>query len=157
MRFAGIALLLVCACSSDSDDDPFTSCFERETAEPTYNHIIAPGGSLAGTDCLGCHNDADPTAGTFDFAGTVFDTAGGPEAGVHIRLRDSNDRLFGVTTDDAGNFFLPRNTGAVFPVFPDLSACPTTIRMAGSLLDSTEGSCNRCHDGGVQARITLFE
>ena len=103
---------------------------------------------------MGCHY-TDPAAGLFDFGGTVMNANGEPEAGVHIRLRDSQDRLMAIVTDAAGNFFVPTGSGMVFPVFSDVSDCQTVIRMNGQLNVPTEGNCNMCHDGGLQAHINL--
>jgi hypothetical protein len=135
------------------DADGLGACIEREPAAAAYNHVIGPGGPLAGEPCLTCHHDA--TAPPFDFAGTVFSTSGVAEAGVHLRLRDIEDRIQIVATDEAGNFYVPADTGMMFPVFADVSDCPTVIRMGGQLLDKTQGNCNACHDGNLTARINL--
>jgi hypothetical protein len=159
MRLALLAIsaLLAGGCKSGGGGDidaGAVGCIERHPAEPAHVHQV-DGMTHAGLECFTCHQPGGQAGIDFDFAGTVFTGLSTADGGVHIRIRDSVDRIHVVQTDAAGNFYVPSSSGLVFPVFVDVSACPTTIRMNGQLTSPTQGNCNMCHDGGVQGRISL--
>ncbi|MBX3162789.1 MAG: hypothetical protein KF773_42900 [Deltaproteobacteria bacterium] len=155
--FVAIAAVLAAAgCKSGGAGDVdagAVGCIERNPPEPA--HVHTDGMTHAGLECFTCHQPGGAAGIVFEFAGTVFTRDNGPEGGVHIRIRDSLDRIRVEQTDDAGNFYVRAGSGLAFPVFVDVSACPTTERMNAMLTSPSQGNCNMCHDGGVLGRISI--
>jgi hypothetical protein len=151
-----VLVLLAASCKSGGSDIDAgaVGCIERQTAPPAHVHI-ADGMTHAGLECFACHQPGGEAGINFDFAGTVFTGTSGPEGGVHIRIRDVNERIHVVTTDEAGNFYVPSGSGLTFPIFVDVSGCPTTTRMNEMLTSPSQGNCNMCHTGGALERIHL--
>ncbi|MBI5479717.1 MAG: hypothetical protein HY906_12715 [Deltaproteobacteria bacterium] len=99
-------------------------------------------GMSPGEDCLGCHNPAGSASGHwFGAAGTVFDGAGNPAAGVAVNLVDSRARQVDDVTNWAGNFYFAQE------LTPPLQV--SVVGPAGdrTMADAT-GACNSCHQPG---------
>jgi hypothetical protein len=100
-----------------------------------------------GQPCLVCHGEAGPSSHTFVIAGTVYATQGqdAPAAGVQVELEDSTASSVSLSTNEAGNFYIP--TGEWSPTFPmlvpQIMQGQTTQAMQTHI--ARAGSCADCH------------
>jgi hypothetical protein len=87
-----------------------------------------------GQDCLACHQGG--LAPRYTVAGTW------PAAGASVELRDAQNRLVTLTTNEVGNFYTA-----------EALAFPLTATVDGSLMEDPvpHGDCNRCHHGRKDA------
>jgi hypothetical protein len=99
-------------------------------------------GMRPGEDCLACHNPVGSAAEAwFGAAGTVFDDAGEPAAGVAVTLVDSRARQVSDVTNYAGNFYFATE------LTPPLQVSVVGTSGARDMADAT-GACNSCHQPG---------
>jgi hypothetical protein len=121
MRHALAALLatslLLTACGGEGDEE---------------------GGPLMrpGEDCLGCH--------AFAAAGTVFHASGAGASGVTVTVTVGG-AAHTLTTNSAGNFYLPSAGGSV-----SAASVAGTSMPAGN---GISGRCNACHAGGLRLTV----
>jgi hypothetical protein len=99
-----------------------------------------------GQPCLVCHGEAGPSSHEFVMAGTVFAVQGqsDPAPGVQVVIEDVTGSFFGITTNEAGNFYI--TTDQWSPTLPAL----VTISKGQSFQQmnthiSRDGSCADCH------------
>lgn len=148
--------------ASSGGDDNDQVCADRAATPPSQYMHLAGTGSNAGMSCIeaNCHSKAapGPNAPFYQFAGTVYQADGTtPSAGAIIYV-NAGGKLAKMTSDTAGNFYVPDLTLATpFPSQTTATACPTINHMVGTLT-AGQGSCNggtggQCHDS--TRRITL--
>jgi hypothetical protein len=122
------------------------------------NPAIAGNPTNQGLDCLsaGCHN-AGGGGGQYQFAGTIYTTAGGttPAPGVTIRVSFGGS-VTTATSDDKGNFYAVQAVTFGVGTTADVTSCPTITPMVTKLTIASNGGCNGCHaPGGTQSAIGL--
>ncbi|HLK39614.1 MAG TPA: carboxypeptidase-like regulatory domain-containing protein [Polyangiaceae bacterium] len=101
-----------------------------------------------GQPCLVCHGGSGPASSQFSIGGTVTRTQGQPDPapGVQVILEDISGAVVTLTTNPAGNFYVPLQDWT--PQYP--------LQVNGVLLGSNqappmsthisrEGSCCGCH------------
>lgn len=104
-----------------------------------------PGGA-----CINCH-DKSNEAPTFDFAGTVYPTAHEPDdcngvastLGAKVVITDSQNHVFTVSTNSAGNFY--REPGTTQFVPPYTAKVTVGAKERAMTTPQTTGDCNGCH------------
>jgi hypothetical protein len=123
------ASLLVGGCGGEADEGP---------------------GMRPGEECIACHHPAG-SAGEhwFGAAGTVFDEAGAPAAGVAVTLVDARARQVSDVTNWAGNFYFEQELTS--PLQVTISGAAGERTMA----DAT-GACNSCHGAAGGAGPITF-
>jgi hypothetical protein len=117
--------------------------------------------SHQGEGCVvaNCHGTPQgPGAPPFTFAGTAFKLDGTtPNAGATIRIYTNSNptQPIQMQADADGNFYTGGGINP-FPAHADMTACPNTMAMSGSLASATDGSCSStaCH-GGATGKIIL--
>ena len=124
---------------------------------PSVPHMHTAGGTPnTGQDCLaaGCHN-AGGAGGQWQFAGTIYTTAGGttPAPGAIVRAVGMDGTLITAVADQAGNFYIGA-PALTFPATTDVTSCPTLTRMATTITASGQGGCNSCHSTTPGAQTT---
>jgi hypothetical protein len=160
MKRAFLAVALVALLSScDSlveEREPTRDCVTGKwwVGGDTGHELMHPG-----RDCVGCHreNDGPPLA----LGGTVYplDTTPDHQAndcfgkeGIIVRVTDAKGRVFEMTTNEAGNFYLEGDESRVAkPYSAELANAflpnsTTTIKMAAT--KPLTGDCNFCHLDG---------
>ena len=108
-----------------------------------------------GQPCLTCHGGNGPSSLELSVAGTVYQSAAPdspPLAGAAVTIFDATQLADGgapqtVTTNAAGNFYIPRSSWTPFFPLHDISvaypgvAAPTTMHTNVG----RDGSCGTCH------------
>jgi hypothetical protein len=107
-------------------------------------------GMRPGEDCLACHNPAgSASAHWFGAAGTVFDGAGNPAAGVAVSLTDSRARVVSDVTNWVGSFYFAQE------LTPPLTVAVVSAAGERTMTDAT-GACNSCHAAAGSAGPIVF-
>ncbi len=136
----------------DVPDDTFTGPTVCTTGQRWTRGDDGSSSMHPGRDCIGCHTEEDEGP-RFLVAGTVYATGhepndcyGVPRAvGLKVEITDASGRVYPLSTNAAGNFYLERRSSNPF-VYPytarviDLDG--NTRVMAGA---QTDGDCNTCH------------
>ena len=116
--------------------------------------LMHPGG-----ECIDCHTRLDGPP--FDIAGTVYagfhqvlDCNG--ESGATVVITDANGQVFTLTSNSAGNFYLPVGRGLQTPYTAKVVVDGVERVMFSP---QTNGDCNSCHtqDGanGAPGRVHI--
>ena len=116
--------------------------------------LMHPGG-----ECIDCHTRLDGPP--FDIAGTVYagfhqvlDCNG--ESGATVVITDANGQVFTLTSNSAGNFYLPVERGLQTPYTAKVVVDGVERVMFSP---QTNGDCNSCHtqDGanGAPGRVHI--
>lgn len=104
--------------------------------------LMHPGG-----DCIGCHTE-NGEGPRFLLAGTVMnsykdDTDCNGIAGVQVEITDANNQVFTMTTNKAGNFYLPFAMGPV--ALPFKAKLSHDGRERAMMTPQSVGACATCH------------
>jgi len=99
-----------------------------------------------GQPCLVCHGGEGPASHQFVMAGTVYAVQGetAPATGAEVVIEDAKGAIYGATTNEAGNFYIP--TGQWAPTFPaqaQVSQGKSSQQMLTHI--GRDGSCADCH------------
>ena len=137
------------------------ACVDRAaSAAPAHVHTDTLN-SHQGEGCIvaACHgNPTGAGAPPFTFAGTAYKLDGQTaNAGATIRIYTNSNpnQPIQIQTDADGNFYTGGGINP-FPAHADMTACPNTMAMSGTLGSATDGSCTStaCH-GGATGKIIL--
>ena len=111
-----------------------------------------------GDTCMHCHADSGE-APNFDIAGTVDPSlreptqCAGSAAAVTVELTDANGKLFRLSANGVGNFYLSDSSFTPPYTAKVTSSAGTRVMKA----KQTSGECNACHAqppaGGAPGRI----
>ena len=104
--------------------------------------LMHPGG-----DCIGCHT-REGEGPRFQIAGTVMndlkdDTDCNGIASVTVEITDANSKIFTMTTNRAGNFFLDPLAGTV--ALPFKAKLSYQGRERAMMTPQSIGACATCH------------
>jgi len=104
--------------------------------------LMHPGG-----DCIGCHA-SEGEGPRFLLAGTVMnafkdDTDCNGTAGVTVEITDATSKVFTLTTNKAGNFYLPVFDGPL--VMPFKAKVLRDGRERAMTAPQSNGACATCH------------
>ncbi|HVO31935.1 MAG TPA: hypothetical protein VMV18_14410 [bacterium] len=116
-----------------------------------------------GGDCIGCHARSGGSAPSFVIAGTVYPNLDAPMdcdgvAGATVTLTDAAGKVWGLYTNEAGNFALAAKDAPDF-VFP--FRAQITYQGQTNEMDPAQGngSCNACHtldgENGAPGRAVI--
>jgi hypothetical protein len=165
LRSRSLVLLLLAAaaiaCGDPAHDQAVSALGgEKGGVEPGPNH-------RPGQPCVVCHGGSGPASAQFSIGGTVFAIKGQPDPLVNaiVHITDSKGSTQDVTTNQAGNFYIPLSKWA--PSYPlmkisidcgpltsqspytcgtgDANTPPATATMNTHV--GREGSCAACHFG----------
>jgi hypothetical protein len=137
MRRAVVLFLLFAACE-DPVHNGEVDALGPENGSPGPTH-------RPGQPCLTCHGGSGPASAQFAFGGTVYkeDKNDGYE-GVDVQLTDAKNAVKHVTTNSAGNFYLPHEDWEpVYPVHVSISRKDIKADMGTHV--GRNGSCAGCH------------
>ncbi len=126
-------------------DAPGNGCINAVTAN------IGDGHHNPGTDCMnGCHNHG------FTVAGTLYSAINSatPVVGATIRVKDANNQITDIVTQQNGNFYI--STAVTAPLTVLATSCPNIQTMSATV--STSGGivgCNQtnCHVSGNRIHL----
>lgn len=125
------------ACRHDPVPQGIIDELPEESGEPSAAH-------RPGEPCLACHSAYEGAEPLMAVGGTVYKRAGDemvPAPRVLVVVVDSNGDSRKACTNQAGNFFVPKDK------WPDL-AFPLTVRAGNRVMRSLvgrDGSCATCH------------
>jgi hypothetical protein len=99
-----------------------------------------------GQPCLVCHGEPGPASHKFVMAGTVYAVQGqsAPAPGVQVVIEDVNGNFYGISTNEAGNFYI--TTAEWSPTLPaqvQISKGTSSQQMLTHI--GRDGSCADCH------------
>jgi hypothetical protein len=130
--------------------------------DPAYSdRISALGGEAAGVrpgpnhrpgqPCLACHGGSGPGP-EFSAAGTIFLKDGdlAPAENVVVTLKDANGRVASRATNNAGNFYIGKSSGLVYPITVKIARDGKEVPM-NTWLNGSSG-CADCHNGQTGPR-----
>ncbi len=144
-----LAAALAWACGDPVHDARVTALGGEKAGVPTGPE------HRAGQPCLTCHGGNGPSSLELSVAGTIYQSAAldsPPLAGATVTIFDATELADGgaphtVTTNPAGNFYIPRSSWSPFYPLHDISvsasgaAAPTTMHTDVG----RDGSCATCH------------
>lgn len=158
-----VAALVATACGPDTPraagaSSPGVCVSGRYWRGGTPSAEMHPGG-----DCIGCHTQSGGAAPAFVVAGTVYPNLDAPldcdgVAGATVTLEDAAGVVWGLYTNDAGNFALSAKDAPDFR-FP--FRAQITYQGEINEMDPSQGrgSCNACHtlagDSGAPGRAVI--
>ena len=143
LRFAPaltLATLALVACTDATHDDPVqTLGAEADGVPPGPLHRV-------GQPCLICHGGIGPASQAFSAAGSVVlvRLQSQPAVGAQVQIEDVNGSFYTVTTNAAGNFFVPAS--AWQPTYP--TQVQVTLGSLSQQMNThvgRDGSCAGCH------------
>lgn len=146
---------------NNGGDGASAACVDRATpAAPAHIHDDTLN-SHQGEGCIvaNCHGTPQGVgAPPFTFAGTAYKldgTTANDGATIRIYTANNPNQPIQMQTDADGNFYTGGGINP-FPAHADMTACPNTMRMSGTLGGPTDGSCTStaCH-GGATGKIIL--
>jgi cytochrome c553 len=112
-----------------------------------------------GQDCGSCHNKSGSEAALeywWTVAGTVFKTNGSAQKSATIELWTKPGKqgtmVKRLVTDDLGNFYTDQILNFQGGVYPVIITASDEKKMSSAF---SGGSCNSCHNGSTQARLTI--
>lgn len=148
------AMFIVFQACDDDDDDNEGNCGETNISERFSNDS-----HNNGQNCFTCHNASGPGEGCFKVAGSLYDTTGNvPRGNGTIKLttgfQGTGDVVATIEVDAKGNFHTTNDIdwGLDGLHVQVVSANGNTYNMATRI---SEGSCNSCHNPGMQGRIKI--
>ncbi len=115
---------------------------------------VSPGPThRPGQPCLVCHGGTGPGSPEFEIAGTIYeyrDVASGGVEGVQVRLTDVTGKVVPLTSNRAGNFYLPKDRETLsYPLAVELNDSRITDAPPGvkSMITTVgrNGGCAFCH------------
>ena len=136
------------ACASaDVTSDPFagaTICTSGSTyrSREEGSALMNPGQA-----CIACHS-TEREGPRFAIAGTAYptghepDNCNGSSTRVDVVITDANGTIYTLTSNAAGNFFLPSTPGIALPYTAVVAQGEATRVMSAP---QTNGDCNTCH------------
>jgi hypothetical protein len=99
-----------------------------------------------GQPCLVCHGGEGPSSHSFVMAGTVYAVQGemAPATGAEVVVEDVKGSIYGATTNEAGNFYIPTDQWApTLPAQVQVSQGKNSQQMLTHI--GRDGSCADCH------------
>lgn len=114
-----------------------------------------------GGDCIGCH-ERSGEGPRYLVAGTVFEQLGEADDcfgldGVTVEITDADGKEWTLTTNDAGNFYLPQSQGPL--AMPYRAAVVMDGVRTEMATAQSEGSCATCHSAtgaqGAPGRVIV--
>ena len=133
----GVAALF--GCNPVLDDEVAALGGEANGVRPGPQH-------RPGQPCLLCHDGALGDPNEFSVAGTVFlqPTGTDPVKGALVELHGGDGRVFTLTTNAAGNFFVsPQKYTPQYPLEVDVQFAGETTTMHSTI--GRDGACASCH------------
>jgi len=126
-----------------ADLGTLSACINKTTPLTDGHHNV-------GTNCMTCHNNANPNIPQFTVAGTLYDavTGGNPVAGATVEITDAAGKILPIISSTNGNFYSEQPL--TFPVHARATACPADLHMNAA---QVIGACNSCHTAANQVHV----